>query len=344
MKHLESFIGQVLASRMLLHLAFCLAFVVSFSFAVVLSGNYDVASEAMISCLYILTCTYVGRQYGKSWLNRSAVQVPVLKSVLLFLMLVLGGAAGAAYMFKGNVAGYFLQNLFICFPISLLFVFFGIAISLARHTLAIQITEAKIAQEQRESELRLLLSQLSPHFLFNTLNNIYGISLTQQQRVPSLLLKLSELLRYSVYETREEFIPLENELLYLKNYIDFEKIQNGDRLILELAIQKNPDVQTRIAPMLLIVFVENAFKHSKSTRKPYMSVAITLQVQQGWICCIVKNSFEHSRREQTCFQEPSGIGLHHTLKRLNLIYGSDYFYNATLDKDTYCVELRLKAK
>ncbi|MCF0063251.1 histidine kinase [Dyadobacter chenwenxiniae] len=344
MKHLESFIGKVMASRTLLHLSFCLAFVGTFSFAVVLSGNLDAAGAAMISCLYILTCTYVGRWYGKSWLNRSSVQVLVSKSVLIFLTLVLGGAAGAAYMFKGNVAGYFLQNLFICFPISLLFVFFGIAIALARHTLAVQVTEAKIAQEQKESELRLLLSQLSPHFLFNTLNNIYGISLTQQQRVPSLLLKLSELLRYSVYETREDFILLENELLYLKNYIDFEKIQNGDRLMLELAIEENPGEQIRIAPMLLIVFVENAFKHSKSTRKPSMLVAITLRVLEGWICCAVKNSFDPDQKEQTGFQEPSGIGLHHTLKRLNLIYGSDYFYNATHDNGTYHVELRLKAK
>jgi LytS/YehU family sensor histidine kinase len=184
--------------------------------------------------------------------------------------MVLGSAAGAAYMFKGDVGRFFLQNLFICFPISVLFVFFGIAVSLARQAIWMQVKEARIQQEQKESELRLLLSQLSPHFLFNTLNNIYGISLTQQQRVPQLLLKLSELLRYSVYETREAFIPLKNELLYLKNYIDFEKIQTGDRLALELAIQENADDQVRIAPMLLIVFVENAFKYSKATRRGEM--------------------------------------------------------------------------
>jgi len=344
MEQLESFIGKVMASRTLLHLSFCLAFVGVFSFAVILSGNHDVAVAAMISCLYILTCTYVGRWYGKSWLNRSVVQVPLSKSILIFFIIVLGGAAGAAFMFKGNVNRYFLQNLFICFPISLLFVFFGIAIALARHTLSTQVKEAKIAQEQKESELRLLLSQLSPHFLFNTLNNIYGISITQQQRVPTLLLKLSELLRYSVYETREEFIPLENEMLYLKNYIDFEKIQNGDRLVMELTIEEKPREKTRIAPMLLIVFVENAFKHSKSTRKRKMSIFITLAVQKSWICFTIKNSFEPGRSQLNGFEEPSGIGLHHTLKRLDLIYGSDYFYKATNDNDSYNVELRLKAK
>jgi hypothetical protein len=344
MEQLESFVGKIMASRMLVHLSFCLAFVAVFSLAVILSGNYDVAVAAMVSCLYILTCTYVGRWYGKSWLNRLEVQVPLSMSVLIFLVLVLGGAAGGAYMFKGDVAGYFLQNLFICLPISVLFVFFGIAIALARHAVSSQVSEAKIAQEHKESELRLLLSQLSPHFLFNTLNNIYGISLSQQQRVPQLLLKLSELLRYSVYETREEFIPLKNELLYLKNYIDFEKIQNGDRLLLELTIEENLDDHIRIAPMLLIVFIENAFKYAKATRKPNMLIVITLQIKEDWICFIIKNSFEPGSRKQTGFAEPSGIGLHHTLKRLNLIYGKEYFYNAWEENDTYHVELRLKAK
>lgn len=329
---------------MLVHLSFCLAFVVVFSFAVILSGNYDVAIAAMISCLYILSCTYVGRWYGKSWLNRSAVPTSLSRSVLTFLVMVVGSAAGAAYMFKGNIARYFLQNLLICLPISVLFVFFGIAIALARHAIWMQVSEAKIAQKHKESELQLLLSQLSPHFLFNTLNNIYGISLSQQQRVPQLLLKLSELLRYSIYETREEFIPLKNELLYLQNYIDFEKIQNGERLLLQLAIQENLDAHARIAPMLLIVFVENAFKYSKATRKKDMLVAISLQVKDDWISFTIKNSFEPGRREPTGFAEPSGIGLHHTLKRLNLIYGRDYFYNAYAENENYHVELRLKRK
>lgn len=333
-----------MVSRLFLHLAFCLAFVTVFSSSVILSGNHDVAIAAMISCLYILTSTYVGRWYGKSWLNRSAVRMSLPRLVLSFLILVLGGAAGAAYMFKGNVNGFFFQNLAICFPISVLFVFFGFAIALARHAIWMQVNEAKILQEHKESELRLLLSQLSPHFLFNTLNNIYGISLTQQQRVPKLLLKLSELLRYSVYETREEFIPLQNELLYLNNYIEFEKIQNGDRLVLELKIDEHRDDRIRIAPMLLIVFVENAFKYAKATRKPHMLIGITLHGENDWINFTIQNSFDPDHMDQPAFDEPSGIGLHHTLKRLNLIYGKDFFYNVRTDIDTYQVELRLKAK
>lgn len=263
---------------------------------------------------------------------------------LTFLALSLGGAAGAAYMFKGDVGKYFLTNLTICFPIAALFVFFGTSITLARHTMSMQVREAKIAQQQKESELRLLLSQLSPHFLFNTLNNIYGISLTQHQRVPKLLLKLSDLLRYSVYETREDFIPLRNEIEYLQNYIDFEKIQTGDKLVLEIAIDNNPDGQIQIAPMLLIVFMENAFKYCKATRKKKIFITIALSVTDDWIHFAIRNTYDPDRAEQTGPDEPSGIGLHHTLKRLDLIYGKDYSYNAYKDNGTYHVELKLKAK
>lgn len=342
MKQLELFIGKMMASRPLLHVSFCLAFVAVFSISVVLSGNYDVALAAMVSCAYILTCTYVGRWYGKSWLNR-AISPPSLPKLLsTFIALSLAGAAGGAYMFKGDIPGYFLQNLAICFPVAVLFVFFGISVALARHSLWIQVKEAKIAQQQKESELRLLLSQLSPHFLFNTLNNIYGISLAQHQRVPELLLKLSELLRYAVYETREDFIPLRNELLYLKNYIDFEKIQTGDKLVLEVDLDEVPDDRMRIAPMLLIVFVENAFKYAKATRNPKIFVSVTLYVADEWITFTVKNSCGPAAEAVT--EEPPGIGLHHTLKRLDLIYGKDYFYHAARDEDNYITELRLKTK
>lgn len=347
MKQLELLIGKMMASRPLLHISFCFAFVAVFSLSVVLSGNYDVTPAAAVTCLYILTCTYAGRWYGKSWLNR-AVSPPSLPKLLsTFVVLALAGGAGAAYMFKGDIPKYFLQNLAICFPVAVLFVFFGISVALARHSLWMQVKEAKIAQQQKESELRLLLSQLSPHFLFNTLNNIYGISLAQHQRVPELLLKLSELLRYAVYETREDFIPLRNELLYLKNYIDFEKIQTGDKLILEMNMDEVSDEQVAdericIAPMLLIVFVENAFKYAKATRKPKIFVSITLSVTDEWITFAIKNSCGPAG--QAVAEEPSGIGLHHTLKRLNLIYGKDCFYHTARDNANYLVELRLKTK
>lgn len=344
MKQLELLIGKMMSSRTLLHVAFCLAFVAVFSVSVLVSGNHDVVITALVSCMYILACTYMGRWYGKSWLSREAKPLSVPSLFLSFLALFLSGAVGAALMFKGNVAPYFLQYLAICFPLSVLFVFLGVVLALARHAFWMQVREAKMAQQQKESELRILLSQLSPHFLFNTLNNIYGISLARDKRVPNLLLKLSDLLRYAIYETKQDFIPLNNEIEYLSNYIEFEKIQTGSRLALEFSFTENLNDQILIAPMLLIVFVENAFKYSKETRDPKMSVAISLYVLNDWIYFTIRNSYSNDLHAITSPEEHSGIGLHHTLKRLNLIYEKDFQYHSYKDETYYNVELRLIVK
>src|SRR6185312_12112420 len=124
----------------------------------------------------------------------------------------------------------FLRILFIGLPLTLLAFSSGIIIKLLRISVRHQLTEAKAAASQSEDELRFLQNQLSPHFLFNTLNNMYGISLIQHEKIPGLLLKLSDLLRYSVYDAKELFVPLKNELAYIKDYIDFEKIRIGDKL------------------------------------------------------------------------------------------------------------------
>ncbi len=319
MKKLELLIGKLIGSKFWVHLLFCLLFVFLFSIPVALSGNQGIARSALFSCLFILLCTYAGRWCGKLWLS-GGVHAAFLRGLFLSSSLLsLTGAAGAAYLFKGSIPKYFVQYFGVSFPLVVLFIFLGLSFALVRNSLLKQVNEAKLLQEQKESELRLLLSQLSPHFLFNTLNNIYGISLTQQQRVPQLLLKLSELLRYSVYETRERFIPLKNELLYIKNYIDFEKIQTGDKLLVESDIEKIDDAHLLIAPMLLIVFVENAFKHSKITRENRIFISISLHVKDSWIEFRIKNSYDSARYQAHQPIEQSGVGMHHTVKRLDLI-------------------------
>lgn len=343
MEQLERLIGKLIISRFWVHVLFCVVFVFVFAISVLLSGNKDVASAAMLTCLFVLACTYVGRLCGKYWLT-TGKHAPFLQKLLLgILILSLTGAVGAGYLYKGDILQYFVQYLTFSFPLVVLFICFGVAISLARHSLLKQISEAQLLRQQKESEMRLLLSQLSPHFLFNTLNNIYGISLTQHQRVPSLLLKLSELLRYSVYETRAQFIPLQNELLYIHNYIDFEKIQTGDRLSLNIDIQDVKNGNLQIAPMLLIVFVENAFKYSKITRDSKIFISINLKVKGDWIYFKVENSYDPACRQETEPTESSGVGLHNTLKRLKLIYGKDCIYRAFQEHGIYSIELSLRA-
>jgi LytS/YehU family sensor histidine kinase len=220
----------------------------------------------------------------------------------------------------------------------------GIFIKLIRASIQRQLQQARISAEQKQSELNLLQSQLSPHFLFNTLNNIYGISITQQERVPALLLKLSSLLRYSVYNTRQPFVPLTEELEYIYNYISFEKLRISDRLVLQNNLATITDQRITIAPMVLIVFIENAFKHARNTLDQKIYIYINLEISGNFILFSVKNSYSDVKHDSSTIQTSSGLGLANTIRRLNLLYEGDYELNQFIKDNFYTVQLRLKIK
>src|SRR6478752_7781414 len=183
-----------------------------------------------------------------------------------------------------------INLLLFWLPFMLLGALSGMTVMLARIYFIHQLEQSTITAAQSKSELQLLQSQLSPHFLFNTLNNLYGLSITQHEKVPPLLLKLSELLRYSVYEAKELFVPLKSEVEYINNYIEFEKIRMGDRLQLVTEIESIQSESLKIAPMLLIVFIENAFKHSKNSTDKKILIDIALKTWNNSVLFSVKNS------------------------------------------------------
>jgi len=171
---------------------------------------------------------------------------------------------------------------------------------------------------------------------------LYGLSLANDNKVPGLLLKLSDLLRYSIYDTRKEYVPLTNELAYIDNYIELEKIRIGYKLSFVSDIQKTNIEGINIAPMLLIVFIENAFKHSKNTLLPYIQIETVLQVIDDMLIFTVKNSYSGAASEYS--SESPGIGLAVTLKRLDLLYPGKYTLEKTKENGYYQVKLQLKIK
>lgn len=189
-----------------------------------------------------------------------------------------------------------------------------------------------------ENELKLLQSQLSPHFLFNTLNNLYGLSLTKDDKLPGLILKLSDLLRHSVYQKSDTFVPLNEELGYIKNYIEFEKIRLEDRLDLSVSLEES--AKTVIAPMLLIVFIENAFKHSKNTIDPNIKIDITLKVWENNILFSIFNTFDKNQANE--LNRNSGLGLENAKRRLELLYPNKHELSFEETTNTYKVLLQLK--
>lgn len=197
-------------------------------------------------------------------------------------------------------------------------------------------------QEEKDAELKLLKAQLNPHFLFNTLNNLYGLSVVKSDKLPNLMLKLSDLLRYSLYDTKDKYVPLEKEIRYLENYMSLENIRLEDKT--DIKFSKNGNVSSKqIAPMLLIVFVENAFKHlgNNADGKSFVKVEINIEDNTLYFRC--ENSFATlAKHSENMEKGKSGIGLQNAKKRLLLMYPEKYEFKISESQNDFVVELNLK--
>ncbi|HAK78871.1 MAG TPA: hypothetical protein DCM71_18670 [Runella sp.] len=298
----------------------------------------DEATASAITFLFIIG-VFAGRYLSQLWISPKK---PIDNEYVIAMILLIIGCIIAVFVlpFQGNRLIKFL------FWIPLVFIplLLGGLIKIVRHNVQFQLREAQTSAAHSKSELQLLQSQLSPHFLFNTLNNLYGLSITQHEKIPPLLLKLADLLRYSVYDTKEVFVPLKDELTYINNYIDFEKIRIGERLMLTTAFESLPRPDIKIAPMLLIVFIENAFKHSKNTAEEHIFVEITLKTWADSILFSVKNSFSLPQEGENVIDKHSGFGLASIRKRLELLYPNEHELKIEETEGFYQVMLQLKMK
>jgi len=209
---------------------------------------------------------------------------------------------------------------------------FGIAIKLARDSFTRR-------QEEKEAQLKLLKAQLNPHFLFNTLNNLYGLSVIKSDKLPNLMLKLSDLLRYSLYETKETLVPLEKEINYLENYVSLEKIRLEEKTTITF-LKSGTISSQKIAPMLLIVFVENAFKHLGISKDNKNEVLIHLTISKEKMIFTCTNTTDKTKIKNL-EKGKSGIGLQNAKKRLQLMYPNKHQLSITKENNTYTVELTL---
>ena len=181
--------------------------------------------------------------------------------------------------------------------------------------------ENKILETQlqlKDQELQYLKKQIHPHFLFNTLNTIYGFALKQSKNTPDIILKLSNLLDYILYQVNKPKVSLKEEILHVKEYVELEKIRFQDSLKVLYIFNEMPD-EIEIAPMLLIPFVENAFKHG-SLINGFLQVDIELSLEGDQLEFSIRNSFLNEDINQV----DSGIGLRNIKKRLELHYSNNY--------------------
>ena len=241
-----------------------------------------------------------------------------------------------------NIANYNKLDMFLdSFAYYILFYFFIILLKYFKQNFIQQIIQNQQREQRIQFELENLKSQIAPHFLFNTMNNFYGLAVEKSNILPDLMIRLSDLLRYSLYETKQEKVALESEIKYIENYIALEKIRLEDNLNLEIIINRENFNTYNIAPLLLINFVENAFKHSKNIQNQAVFIAIFVSVSQnGMMTFNIKNNFTTNFKNS--LDSKNSIGLENVQKRLTAIYpNKNHDLKTTIENDIYEVTLKI---
>jgi sensor histidine kinase YesM len=194
-----------------------------------------------------------------------------------------------------------------------------------------------LREEKLEAELKFLKSQIHPHFLFNTLNNLYALTLDKSDQAPEVVIKLSNLLDYMLYEANDPKVSLEKEIDLIRNFLDLERIRYGHSLEIDFEVSGDP-TGYYIAPMLLLPFVENSFKHglSKQSRAPWIHLKLTLE--RGLFRFTVKNSQGNNNKEKK-ESYTEGIGLNNVKRRLELIYKKNYSLHIRDEVDFFEIDL-----
>jgi two-component system sensor histidine kinase LytS len=199
--------------------------------------------------------------------------------------------------------------------------------------------EAERKEQQLMAEVNNLKSQIAPHFLFNTLNNLYGLAVDRSDKLPALMLRLSDLLRHSLYETQKPFVTIIEEISVLKSYIELERIRLEENLKLRFEDTVPADARQTIAPLILIVFVENAFKHARLVRSEPVDINIETFLDGNLFTMIITNNYNDQKQ-----QSAPGIGLTNVKRRLDVLYPERHQLTITKDHEHYTVNLQLQLK
>ena len=197
----------------------------------------------------------------------------------------------------------------------------------------------KLNEQKKTAELTALKHQLNPHFLFNTLNNLYALAIKKSDETPEVIEKLSDILDYMLYRTNETFVSIHKEIDLIENYLSLEKVRYGKRV--HISFEKDVHQDVKIAPLLLLTFVENAFKHGVTQELDKATITIKIKYESNYIIFTIKNSKPNgivpSKNDQC-------IGLVNVKKQLELLYLNKHHLTIDNTKNLYTVNLKLEAR
>ena len=213
-------------------------------------------------------------------------------------------------------------------------------VTLLRHWYDADLRARRLTEERLRAELTTLRAQVHPHFLFNTLNNLYALTLRKSDRAPDIVLKLSEVLDYMLDESRADLVSIEREARLLEQYLDLERIRHGERVRIDWECRI--DVPRQIPPLLLLPLVENSFKHGVGKDSGASWVEILLETTREGVHFRVRNSVPpRVVPEPAVTQNGGGLGLRNVRSRLALLYPEEHVFEAGLRDGVYEADIRI---
>ncbi|MEO5500851.1 MAG: sensor histidine kinase [Ginsengibacter sp.] len=228
------------------------------------------------------------------------------------------------------------------FPVALMDIGFASGVAIAIKQIEQQLRRFKVEQllitEKLETELKYLRNQTNPHFLFNTLNNIYALARKKSDDTADAVMRLSKLLRFMLYDASKPLISVEDEIRVLEDYIDLEKMRYGGKLTVSF-VKEISNGQDLISPLLLLPFVENAFKHGASESRFLSYIQIDIKLNNGVLNFSVKNTKENNNKTNL----DKNIGLNNVKRQLELLY-KDYNMQVLNDESLFFISLTINLK
>ena len=303
----------------------------------------------------LMTIIYMGLTYGilyfflprylsrtKNWLGTTALLLAFICFVAIinysFFILVFSISTRLGYFSNMPTRSFIIpvwaRQVLFNYPTV---VGFALAIKLLKNWYLKQRETAQVGRDIISGELQLLKAQVHPHFLFNTLNNIYSFIINDSEDATQAIKKLSTLLRYIIYECDQPLVRLEKELKMIRDYIDLEKIRYGKNFNLSLQVQGSA-VNKKISPLLLIPFLENSFKHGASQMLTHPWINLDISIGENELEFNLSNSKPAIAGEKTI---SNGLGLRNVKKRLSILYPGMHTLNITDDVMSFTVSLKV---
>jgi two-component system sensor histidine kinase AlgZ len=234
---------------------------------------------------------------------------------------------------------YSTQYLVQVTATSIFIVIFVSMLRFAKDWFELEARKKEIENEKLTAELGFLKEQINPHFLFNTLNNLYYLAYTKSENTTEVIAKLSQMMRYMIYDSNHPQVPMSKEIEYMQNYISLERLRLNNQIPITFDISGDT-AAARISPLILITFLENAFKHGVDANTANSWVKVSIRVNGNTCRYAVENSKKVNGTAVN--MEKSGIGLTNVMRRLELSYPGNFNIKVDDDPNRYKVELQLK--